>query len=139
MPATSSTDSVMEAARDLTAALKIPHPNTPCVPIKDAQLSALRQLTEIFSANITTAPTPSPTNTSAPRVVAPRTTSITPSLTNTSSPRVVEPPIQVHVHQIFATLIPGATTTHSFLRSGRNRPIFIPELPPNLPQSLMCL
>ena len=71
MPATSSVDAPMEGARELTAALQNTQPSTTFAPIKDAQLSAMHQLIEIFSTNSTNAPTPSPTDASSPRVEAP--------------------------------------------------------------------
>jgi len=71
-------------------------------------------------------------NTSAPRVMAPRTTATTPSPTSILSSRVVKLPIQVHVRQTPATLVLVATTNCSILRSGCVRLAFVLELPLNL-------
>ena len=63
MPITSSVDAAMEVALDLTTAFKHPHPSTPFADVGHAQLSALRQLAEIFSSTMppSTAPAPVPT------------------------------------------------------------------------------
>lgn len=50
MPHLSSADAAMRAAKDLTKALRNPHPATPFINIGDAQMEALSKLAEIFNA-----------------------------------------------------------------------------------------
>ena len=103
IPTTFSVDAAMEAAKDLTAALRHPHPASLFAPISDPQLDALRQLAEIFSAH-TTAPKVS----SLPMTQPPGAT----------TPRVAP---QVISHPPAATAAPQPP--QSFLRSGRNRSV----------------
>jgi hypothetical protein len=49
MPATSSADAALHAARDLLFALQNPHPASPIAPVTDKQSAALKQLADIFT------------------------------------------------------------------------------------------
>ena len=72
MPTISSTDAAMEVSRYIMSALRHPHPSSPFAPVKDSQLEALRQLSEIFFTPSATATVSSPPMHPSPRVSAPR-------------------------------------------------------------------
>eukprot|EP00957_Ditylum_brightwellii_P032889 2493578-Ditylum_brightwellii.AAC.1 len=57
MPKTSSADAATRAVLDLIKAIEHPHPTTPFPNIGNAQMSALRTLSDIFHQALQPAPT----------------------------------------------------------------------------------
>ena len=98
MPKASSVHAAMDAALDLITALQNPHPSTPFANIGHDQISALRQLAEIFSTTMTPSSAPAPSPSPAESAHPPLTED---QPTTAPQPRV-QPP-----------------TRRSFLRSGR--------------------
>eukprot|EP00957_Ditylum_brightwellii_P038572 2915577-Ditylum_brightwellii.AAC.1 len=60
MPRTSSADAATRAALDLIEAIENPHPATPFPNIGNAQMSALKTLSDIFHQALQPAPTTLP-------------------------------------------------------------------------------
>jgi hypothetical protein len=70
MPQLSSTDRLLMAAKDMTDALKKPHPEVPFSRVRDDTISALAELAAVFKLKLLQ--TPSPTPQAAPSTVIQR-------------------------------------------------------------------
>jgi hypothetical protein len=70
MPQLSSTDGLLMAAKDMTDALKNPHPEVPFASVGDDTIAALTNLAAIFKLKLRQAP--SPATQASPAKVVPR-------------------------------------------------------------------
>jgi len=93
MPATSSADAAVIAAKELTHALLNPAPAAPFLDIGDKQLEALKQLAEIFQTGIKNSSEPPPTNGAKPPRV-PQTDATSPRVHSHFISDPTEPPIK---------------------------------------------
>jgi hypothetical protein len=84
MPQLSSTDRLIMAAKDMTDALQIPHPEVPFTHVRDDTISALTELATIFKLKLRQ--TPPPTLSAAPPTVKLRT-----CLAESSNPILASP------------------------------------------------
>jgi hypothetical protein len=127
MPQLSSTDRLLMAAKDMTDALQIPHPEVPFTSVGDDTIAALTDLAAIFKLKLQQPPSPATQPSPAKVVPGP---SLVPSSTNIlNSPipisRQTRSQTTIHTQDIPNVPLPPRVVTHRTLH----------QSPPRVPTS----
>jgi hypothetical protein len=142
MPQLSSTDRLLMAAKDMTNALKNPHPEVPFARVGDDTISALADLAEIFKLKLRQTPSPTPQAVLPTVFQRPCLAESSNQILNSPMPlsRQTRPHTTIHTQDISnAPLPPRVVTTRTLRPSPPRVPTSSQSLSPrNLSQHDFC-
>jgi hypothetical protein len=142
MPQLSSTDRFLMAAKDMTDALKNPHPEVPFASVGDDTIAALTDLAAIFKLKLRQTPSPAPQAAPAKVVQLPELAAPSNQILNSPMPIARQTRSQTTIHTQYIPNVPlpqRVVIARTLLQSSPRVPTRSQRLSPrNLSQDDFC-